>query len=292
MFEAVTKNVYPWAQFDTGLQKVLRYGHCPECHGAMQLINSENPNPQKVPHGRHRLKHVEGFDHCLERILGCSLLDQSKKLEIAEENAVLTPEAVELRTFLIENFNLVAGMFTQVTGIALSLNMFRQMLRIYLENGWYRWKTATKGNLPWVLGRVTYNFNLYGQVLREGSPVRAAVLSRVPAAGIGPRGQLLRVGEGFVAVDFGLREHTVRYDQSGTVHETIIFHVHRKDVDDLAGAMIYEEVLDIRPDAFLARVANKTEPRGYGADLVAMARETLEAYLTAHPEARAPAGDA
>lgn len=288
VFEAATENRYPWSQYDPNQQKVLRYGHCPECHGAMQLINIENPNPQKVPHGRHRLKHVEGFDYCLERILGCSKLKRSKKQELETENTILTQDAIQRRSFLVENFNLVAVMFAEETGISLYRKQFKKILQIYLENGWYRWTTATCGNLPWLFGRVTFNFSLYGQTLAKGSPLRAAVLSQIPSAGIGPREQLLRTGTEYFTVEFGLREHVVRQDAAGNTRETITLHVHRKGVRSLPDAKIYEEVLEIKPDVFLRRVARKTEPNRSGAALLEMARDTLADYLARHPEAREP----
>ncbi|MFP3384983.1 hypothetical protein [Tritonibacter sp. SIMBA_163] len=288
MFERLTRGKHPWAQYDSSKKKVQRFGLCPECNNAMVLVNIHNPEPQVTPHGRHRLKRVDGFEYCLEEILGCPLLDSRLKSDLEADITALTPEAVELREFLVENFNLAAGMFAETTGISPSKTMLRKMLRLFFEDRWYRWPTVTKGNLPWTFARLTCNFNLYKQKIRPESAVWTAVQKHVPHAALGEYGRLEARGSHRVYLEFGLGQHKVRSTQDGRIRETISLHVLNTDPVAKVDEPVFETTLDLNTEEFLRRVAHKLHPAGYGAELVEEARMVLADYLHNHPEARSP----
>lgn len=254
----------------------------------MVLVNIHNPEPQVTPHGRHRLKRVDGFEFCLEAILGCPLLDSRLKSDLEADLTALTPEAVELREFLVENFNLVAGMFAEATGISPSKTMLRKMLRLFFEDRWYRWPTVTKGNLPWTFARLTCNFNLYKQKIRPESAVWAALREQVPHAVLGEYGRLEARGNHRVYLEFGLGQHKVRSTKDGRIRETISLHILNTDPVAKIDEPVFETTLDLNTEEFLGRVAHKLRPTGYGAELVEEARMVLTDYLHNHPEARCP----
>lgn len=288
MFEQRTRGKHPWAQYDPSKKKVQRFGLCPECHNAMLLVNIHNPEPQVKPHGRHRLKRVDGFEYCLEDILGCRLLDSRLKSDLEADITALTPQAVELREFLVENFNLIAGMFSETIGIAPSKAMLEKMLRLFLEDRWYRWPTVTKGNLPWTFARLTCNFNLYKQKVRPESAVWAAIREQVPHAVIGRYG-LLEGRDGHrIYLEFGLGQHKMQSTQDGRTRETINLHVLNTEPAAENDSPVFETTLDLNTKEFLRRVEHKSSPAGYGAELVEAARTILADYLRHNPEARHP----
>ena len=286
VFEQRTRGQYPWAQKDPAHKKIQRFGLCPECNNAMLLVNIDNPDPQVTPHGRHRLRQVNGFEHCLEDILACTLLDRRLKSDLENEIAALTPDAVELREFLVENFNLVVGMFSQETGIAPSEALALKMRRLFFEHRWYRWPTVTKGNLPWTFARLTCNFNLYKQRVRPRSDVWKAVHSRIPHAVIGRYGLLEGRGAKRIYLEFGLGQHKVTPTRYGPILETISLHVLNTDPAAAGEPPVFEKTLPLRTKEFLMRVDHKTKPEGFGAELVEVARETLAEYVGQHPEAQ------
>lgn len=288
VFEEKTRGQYPWAQYDDTKKKLQRYGLCPECNNAMLLVNIDNPEPQITPHGRHRLKHVDGFEHCLEDILACSLLDSRLKSDIEADISTLTPDAVELREFLVENFNLVAGMFAESTGIAPSRKTLLRMLRLFFEHRWYRWPTVTKGNLPWTFARLTCNFNLYRQRVRSNSDVWTAIRRKFPYA-INWRDDLLESRDSRrIHLEFGVGQHKVRTTRNGPIRETISLHVLSTDPGTSGEPPVFEATLTLDTAEFLRRVDDKNPPEGYGAELVRAARTVLDDYLNSHPEARHP----
>ena len=69
--------------------------------------------------------------------------------EMAEEHIALDQEACDRRSFLVANFNTAVDMLGEDTGIQLSGSLASKILDTYFEERWYRWPTASKGNLAW-----------------------------------------------------------------------------------------------------------------------------------------------
>lgn len=289
MFERMTNGQYPWVQNSQIPGKMRRYGLCPECSNPMLLVNIGNPNPAQKPHGRHQLKPVEGFEFALEKILGCGLFDPSGVTQLAHENDELDLDACERRAFLVDNFNLAIGILQEDIGIEISCNMATKILEIYFEEHWYRWKTASLGSLPWLFGRTAVAYNLYGQTMRPTSDVAHTILNAIPDAELGPYNRLAAKPGKRIALEFGLRNHVVRYAAKGRRAESVDFFVVGKGGgNDQQNELVFEKTIHLRSDEFLERVANKRPPTGYGAQLVQTAQKALARYLERHPEAKNP----
>lgn len=287
MFEKITYGQAPWTRRDEATGKIRRYGLCPECHNPMQLINIDNANPAQIPHGRHRLRPVHGFDHCIEEILNCSLFDTAKKDQLLSEARELTPEAIERREFLVRHFNLVLGILQEDLGFSIGAGLADKILETYFEDTWYRWPQATIGNLPWLLARTTKAYSLYGQKLRPGTKLCNAVLSNVPEAALGPWNKLIAKPGMRFYLEFGVRNHRIRYRGERFPAESIEFYVVRPAPSpETRPDVIFEQTIDIRSDVFLRRCANAIQPEGYGLSLIRIARTAHERYLHRHPAAR------
>ena len=280
MFERLTHNQAPWVQQSRGGKGKQRFGQCPECDGAMLLVNITNSAPQQTPHGRHRLTPVKGFAFNLERILGCELLDPSRLSQVVASQMELTAEAVARRSFLVEHFNLAVGILQEDIGLQISRPLAGKILAGYFAEHWYRWSTATLGNLPWLFMRTATAFNPFGQRFRAESDVTRSILTAVPEAMLGPYNRLMARPGHRLNLVFGLRDHEIRSQGSGSTLETINFFVARSaGPDGSAGELVFEQTITMRPKDFLERVAHKTPPSGYGLQLVETARAALESYL-------------
>ena len=286
MFEHLTHNQAPWVQESRDGKGKQRFGQCPECDGAMLLVNIKNSAPQQTPHGRHRLTPVEGFAFNLERILGCELLDPSRASQVAASQMELTAEAVARRSFLVEHFNLAVGILQEDIGLQISSSLAQKALAGYFSEHWYRWNTATFGNLPWLFMRTATSFNPYGQRFRPDHDVTRSILRTVPEAMHGPYSRLTARPGHRLNLVFGLRDHEIKSKRLGELVETIDFYVARSaGADGNAGQLVFEKTIELRSEEFLERVAHKSRPSGYGLKLVETARSALISYLNDHTEA-------
>ena len=322
MFERLTNNQYSCVQNSGPKGKKSRYGLCPECDNPLLLININNPDAFPKPHGRHqlkafprdsesnersksrstegrgrefelsrtwkRLKAVEGFNFALEKILSCDPKDPTGVTDIGDEHLVFDVAACERRDFLVENFNLAVGILQEDTGIEVSLNLAKAALDTYFEEHWYRWRTATKGNLPWLFLRTAMTHNLYGKALRSGSNTARAILQNCPTASINAQDRLVSKPGTRLELEFGLRNHVVKRGSRKTALETIDLFVAPSAMGDVQLNTVFEKTITLRPNEFLLRVKNKQPPKGLGEKLVQLASASLEDYLNRHPEARTP----
>lgn len=68
MFERLTHNQAPWVQESRDGKGTQRFGQCPECNGAMLLVNITNSEPQQKPHVRISRKLGSDFARSRARV--------------------------------------------------------------------------------------------------------------------------------------------------------------------------------------------------------------------------------
>ena len=287
MFERLTNKQWPWQQKEGG--KFKRYGLCPECDNAMVLVNITNPTPHREAHGRHRLKAVEGFPYNLERILKCDEFEPSKAKELSDLNWELTQEAIDRRNYLVYHFNIAVGLLQEDIGIVISPQFAKQVLQTYFTEGWYRWKTASIGSLPWLFLRGSATFRLYGRKLRPDTDVAKAILSNIEGTMLGPNNQLAGRAGYFIGHEFGVRNHCVTHLPDGRRKETVEFYIVGPAKSDLEpGETVFSKTIELRLEAFERRVVAMRPPEFFGQKLLDAAKEALAKYLEDYPEAQHP----
>ena len=284
MFEQVTGNRLPWMQRDPKTGRVRRFGLCPDCGNAMQLIGITRVEAKTTPHGRHRLRPVPGFAYSLERILNCDRFDPSRRAVLRREQTEITAEAIELRDFLVKHFNIAVGILQEDLGFELSRNLLDTILETWLEDRWWCRRDAHKGNLPWLFARITVAHDLYGQRMRPQARTCRAILSRVPQARLGKYHRLLNAPGQRLELQFTLLAHTMTR-RKGQLRESIDFQVMRPG-RGLTADVIFKSTIPLRSGTFLARVERSDAPGKYGRDLLDLAQAVQGRYLARHPEAR------
>lgn len=283
MFEKTTGSVPPWVEVNSHGSVARRYGLCPECDGAMLLVNIARSDPKQLPHGRHLLRPVSGFDYNLKRILQCNLFNPAGVSGAETMNFPLTEDACRLRDALVHNFNLAVGLLQEDIAIGLGRPTLQKMVTAFLWEHWYCWPTVSQANVPWLFARTGQAFNLYGQALRPNAPVTRAVLRAEPNARLGRYNRLeSQPGKRF-HLYFGMRNHIRHADGK----EDVDFYVQRKSSESAqTSELVFEKTIPLRLSAFAERSIEVPTPSGRAAELNATAQRVLSEYLTRFPQAR------
>ena len=222
--EILTAKKAPWIQFDNAKRRYRLFGLCPECRNAVQLIGIESSADSAViPHGRHRLKKVDGFPYSLEGMLTCSRFSGKARTDIESHLVKLTPQAVDLLRFVQDNFHIMVEVFREQTGIVLSKRLAQQILYDFLCSKRYRWPTITKKNVGILFAYVWPNYSLYGQKIVAGSELMLA-LKNVDGLDISEFGQVKSTPGHYISIEFGLRVHQIG-DEISEMRESIEFFV-------------------------------------------------------------------
>lgn len=282
--EILTVKKTPWIQYDSGKRRYKLFGLCPECRKAVQLIGIEAPSERGViPHGRHRLKKVDGFPHSLESMLTCSRFSGKARTDVESHLAKLTPQAVDLLRFIQENFHIMVEVFREQTGIVLSKRLAQQILHDFLCSKRYRWPTVTKRNVGVLFAYVWSNYSLYGQRIVAGSDLMQA-LKNVEGLEFSEIDQIKSAPGHYIEIEFGLRVHQVGCEDS-EVEESIEFFVidsKRYTGEPSTLDLVLSQRLEIDLQAVeRKRRAYETgrELSNYSSFLQMMAKELVQNYL-------------
>ncbi len=203
-----------------------------------------------------------------------------------EEQTTITAEAIHLRDFLIGNFNIAVGVLQEDLGFELRLKQLDRMLETWLEDRWYCWRDAHEGNLPWLFARITMAQDLFGQRMRPNSPTCKAILSRAPEARLGKYRRLLNAPGQRLELEFTVLNHSVDHVKGGPRESIDLWIMRPGSGTGRTPNVVFEKRIDLRPETFLSRVAQKDPSEKYGRRLLDLAQAALDRYLARNPDAR------
>ncbi|HFU1222639.1 TPA: hypothetical protein ACGQPR_002452 [Citrobacter amalonaticus] len=170
-FDQVTKKQAPWYQPMNGHQGW--FAVCPACDNPIQIIGMLK---RDAPYGKHFFPTAGAVAVPLkgrvdkEEYEWCPYASKNKHLTKDDRRAAGSELALLIKKTLIEQFDRVIYLLEKGIGMKISDVLAKQMLEDYrLAEGW-RYRGATRQNIPWVLaymmqakwvkGRIFYDKNL------------------------------------------------------------------------------------------------------------------------------------
>ncbi|MHB0818498.1 hypothetical protein ACYCFK_09480 [Stutzerimonas stutzeri] len=277
-FEDETQRQTPWYQVNQAGGS-SQFAACPACDNPIQLIGLyELPANVSRPFGKHATHDVKKLAQVdLEERENCPYFNPRKHDKTARRTRFEgTPR--KIIQLLIEQFDRVVYLLQKQTGVTLSQNALRGMLRRYKGERGFLYTGATLRNVPWIFAYMSDATDLFGQ--RLAAPLQEVVLASVPGADISDEGRVITrvLPDGKKSAFFDLKQcyihHQVRKDgEDGRLVETMKLSLALRKGQVISS--IYQQVIEFDYEAF-ERLIQVPEGKGRRRpELVELAREEL-----------------
>lgn len=238
-----------------------RYAICPACENPIQIIGifKNTAESGKTPYGRHHkgtVPHLAVYNEA--DYLSCPYSNRKWTAPKQKRSPDSKAARIALKT-LHDQFDRAIYILSKDIDMHISYNFAKTLLKLYIGDSGWLYRTATPYNLPWTLLEASHAFPLFGRLILVQSGLYQAIQSKCPEVLLvqQPNKRFAavknRTGQ-FVDLHFLFRDH--RFERDGnTVTESIVFWVTRGHAYDKTGIeTIYEKTLVINPRRFPALV--------------------------------------
>jgi hypothetical protein len=239
---------------------------CPGCDNPIQLIglfkrveNPKNPYGKHVPHD---INELAKYDQA--KYIYCPYSNPNRKYS-KDRRRGEDKLAKDLITLLHSQFDRVVRLLQKDIDVRLSPNLLKKMLSDYFAMEFYLYYGATLNNLPWMFGYASSHKSLFGQYIRKGSGLYAAILEHCQDAVFIDEGKTFvklmnKPGE-FIDIDFAFRFHEVR-KEGEDIRETLDFYAVHGPIEDVTKYpehIFYEATINIDIAKFLNSISEPSE---------------------------------
>ncbi|MGL4209599.1 MAG: hypothetical protein ACRCTY_09465, partial [Candidatus Adiutrix sp.] len=197
------------------------YAICPRCDNPIPIIGlykSKNPYGRHLPHSIHGLANYdqEAYDFCP---YACpQLKSPTEKLKKTKLDGL--PQRI--LNILKEQFDRVIYLLSKSIGIVITDKLAKAMLEKYLRTEGFLYYQAAITNIPWVFGYMSHSQSLYGRIIKEGTPLRAAIEAKLPDAIFSEKNQLFSKSKNFMQITFCFIKHQLPF-KNQTLNESFDF---------------------------------------------------------------------
>lgn len=267
-FETDTRKAEPWYQpGDDG--KFRQFAVCPACDNPIQIIGLYKPlaNTDR-PYGKHTGKPVKGFVHYdAEAYEWCPYVAKRQSAGRSKKKRFggLPRKILQI---LVEQFDRVIYVIEKDTGVRISPNLARKMLRTYMGEEGYLYTGATLRNIPWIFAYMSDAQSIFGQKIDGNEALKQSIVDRIPHARFDDSGKITR-GEGYYQVMWSFIGHHVSI-QDGELTETIRLHVWDGD-----RRTIHRQTICVRPQVFESLLSMPPEKARRNTVLLQIAAEVV-----------------
>ena len=199
----------PWYQLGED-GKMRHYAVCPACDNPIQLINIEGHarNTEK-PYGKHVPASIPRLaPYVQEAYDGCPLATKNHtRPQKSERKSGMNPLSVKIIETLRHEFDRVAVILQEATGIKVTVGLAEKMFENYLAERGYLYSRASLVNIPWIFAYMADAQSLVGRVIFD-EELRQAILANVPEATFDKQ-KLVKKGKAFLSVNMCFLDHEI-----------------------------------------------------------------------------------
>ncbi|EHN8737091.1 hypothetical protein V5K30_RS13455 [Enterobacter hormaechei] len=268
-FDQVTKKQAPWYQPINGHQGW--FAVCPACDNPIQIIGMLE---RDAPYGKHFFPTAGAVVVPLkgrvdkEEYEWCPYASKNKHLTKDDRRAAGSELAVLIKQTLIEQFDRVIYLLEKGTGMRISFALAKQMLEEYRAAEGWRYRGATRQNIPWVFAYMMQAKRLRGRIFFDAK-FTEELLTRRPDLTWNANGQIdIKDDKKFCDLSFSFIRHRRHVDQH-TLSESIEFNIANSKQETVCKREIVFE-----HDYFLKLINSKNEANRK-MNLVELARNIL-----------------
>ena len=266
VFERETGKQLPWYRKEDGKERA--YAICEACESPVQLIGLFEPLAHSErPYGKHMHRPVKGLGRFDPSVFEwCPYVRRSNAGGKAGKRP-LEGVSLKILALVLAHFDRVLRILEQETGMRFSHTFAQKLLESWLDGEGYRYTNATLRNVPWMVGYRARGLNPFGQQITDNDGLREAILKAIPEASIDETGRIGKKGEAFYPLSCAFQHHKVSWED-GAMHESMIF-----EVRSAAKQPIYEQRIEIRPEAFSYLLGLPPDKAKRGEKRLALARD-------------------
>ncbi|EAA5258696.1 hypothetical protein DP804_19740 [Salmonella enterica subsp. enterica] len=268
-FDRATKKQAPWYQPINGHQGW--FSVCPACDNPIQIIGMLE---RKLPYGKHFFPASGAVVVPLkgrvdkEEYEWCPYASNNKSLTRDDRRKPGSEMAMLIKHMLIEQFDRVIYLLEKSIGMKISFSLAKQMLEDYrLAEGW-RYRGATRQNIPWVFAYMMQARKLKGRFFFDRELTTRLFTKRSDLT-CNAYGQIdVKDKNKFCDLSFSLIKHH-RHMEQHTLIESIEFNI----ADSKQKTVCRKEII-FEHDYFL-RLINSKADNHRKMELVELARNIL-----------------
>ncbi|WP_241639619.1 hypothetical protein [Rosenbergiella epipactidis] len=224
-FDQVTKKQSPWYQPINGHQGW--FAVCPACDNPIQIIGML---VRDAPYGKHFFPTAGAVAIPLkghvdkEEYEWCPYASKNKHLTKDDRRAAGSELAVLIKQTLIEQFDRVIYLLEMGTGIRISFSLAKQMLEEYRAAEGWRYRGATRQNIPWVFAYMMQAKGVRGRTFFD-KKLTEDLLARRPDLTCNTNGKIdIKDNTKFCDLSFSFIRHRRNVNQH-TLSESIEFNI-------------------------------------------------------------------
>ncbi|WP_127958628.1 hypothetical protein [Serratia microhaemolytica] len=169
-FDEATKKQAPWYQPINGHDGW--FAVCPACDNPVQIIGMMS---REKPFGKHFLSSQASMLVPLKGIVDndeyewCPYASKNKTLNKSAQRHADSKVGLLIRQTLLEQFDRIIYLLEKCLGIKITLALAESMLRDYCAVEGWRYRGATRQNIPWIFAYMMQAKKLYGRIfLKQG----------------------------------------------------------------------------------------------------------------------------
>lgn len=242
-FESDTRKRFPWYQKNKR-GSTSQFAVCPACDNPIQILamydRCENSPVCHGRHVRHSVPDVAVYDQF--EYDNCRYANPSFQYDANGRRPANSPRGRSVLQLLRQQFDRVICILTSITGIRISDNLARKMLNAFLGMRGHLYIGTTLCNLPWMFGYMANSHSLFGQIVKDDTPLARALQSDARIQ-FSEYGQIKSATDAFLDINFCFMHHATAKEGVST-RETVKFVVSVDRTD------IYEEVVTVQPMLF------------------------------------------
>ena len=230
------------------------YAVCPECENPIQLngLFKNTPEGGRRPYGKHHTKTIPGLaEYHKTDYIDCIYSNPKWKKDkvLRRADSKIAQETLNL---LRKQFDRVVYVLSKDIHIYIGAHTAKEMLRIFIgEEGW-RYRSATLNNLPWIFGETAPALPLFGRFIVRDSALYQAIAVKCPEVrfedGCGNYVQIKNNAGAYVDLSYVMYNHQ-KHVTEDHLYETMDFMVSRGRVPK--SETIFFNTIDIQTDYFL-----------------------------------------
>lgn len=277
----VTGKVKPYCKLDDSGNESL-YAVCPACDNPIQIIGlfKSTSEAGRKPYGRHNKGDVpELAEYNEDDYLDCPYSNPMWK----KTGTYRRPNSqIALRTLALlkTQFDRVIYLLSKDIQIKISLDVAMRMLKVYMANEGWRYRTATLYNLPWNFGEVMKALPLFGKKIALGGELYQALQAQCPYVALetddsGKWAKVKSANGQYVNLHYVLYNHVFERvsDEDDSFSESITFWVYEGQPPE--HKTIFEKKIPIAIDYFQNVIALPPERSKRNERLLEIAQEII-----------------
>ncbi len=226
-FEADTLMRSPYYQKGTD-GNIQQFAVCPACNNPIRILGLYKPTQiSPRPFGKHFEKSIPGLAvYDKEGYEYCPYAARSRILAPDSRLSKPTATTKAIIGLLKAQFDRVAYIIQKDTGVVVTENLARKMLKAFIQSQGHLYTGATLMNIPWIFAYMAFSQSLNNRIILNAE-LREAILEQVPQLEFNGN-QLVEKSKNFLPIEFCFIHHVSRLVEN-SLEENLTFCVSIKD---------------------------------------------------------------